>query len=88
MCNNALLMTVYAQNKIDSELRSFTSMHFVKPSECRDLDQVRFYARELGAKLEELESRFNYVPHWAYILLAQYNAALGKMLQARSRKHL
>jgi hypothetical protein len=79
-------MTAQTQNKIDSELRSFTSIHFVKPSECKNLDQVRFYAKELCAKLEELEKRFNYVPRWAYALLAQYNEAQNKMLHIWGRK--
>jgi hypothetical protein len=81
-----LFMNVYVQNQIDLELRSFTTAHFVKPCECRNLDQARFYARELCARLEELEKRFDYVPHWAYALLAQYNTVQHTMLHANAGK--
>lgn len=73
-------MREYECKKIELELKKFTSMNFVKPSECRNLEQIRFYVGELSLKIEELEKRFNYVPAWAYSLLAQYNAAQNSLL--------
>jgi len=67
-------MTEYERKKIELELKSFTSRNFERPSECRNLDQIRFYVGELCTKIQELEGKFNYAPDWAYDLLAQYNA--------------
>ena len=73
-------MTEFERRKIEAELKVFTSKNFERPSDCRNLEQIRFYVRELCQKIEELEGRFNYVPNWAYILLAQYNARQNGML--------
>jgi hypothetical protein len=69
----------YEKRRIELELKAFTSKNFERPSECRNLDQIRFYVRELCIKIEELEDRFNYVPQWAYSLLAQYNSRQNAM---------
>ena len=74
-------MTEYERRKIDAELKIFTSRNFEKPSECKNLDQTRFYIQELCAKIEEYQKRFSYVPSWAYGLLAQYNALQNSMLE-------
>ena len=78
-------MTDYERKKIEMELRSFTSKNFEKPSECRNLEQIRFYVRELCIKIEELEDRFKYVPNWAYALLAQYNDKQNTLLHVEFR---
>lgn len=75
-------MSDYEIKKLEMELKQFTSKNFEKPSRCRNLEQIRFYVRELCLKIEELETRFNYVPSSAYALLAQYNARQNSMLQA------
>jgi hypothetical protein len=67
-------MSDYERRKLEVELKSFTSRNFEKPSVCRNSTQIRFYIQELCSKIEEYKSRFNYVPNWAYGLLAQYNA--------------
>ena len=74
-------MTDYERKKLEAELRYFTTKNFEKPSECRNLDQIRFYVQELCLKIEEYQSKFNYVPNWAYGLLAQYNAKQNNMIQ-------
>jgi hypothetical protein len=78
-------MTPFEQQKIEMELRSFTSRNFERPANCRDLEQVRFYVRELCLKIEEMEMEFDYVPEWAYALLSQYNAKQNMMLQLEFR---
>jgi hypothetical protein len=78
-------MTDYERKKIESELKMFASRNFIKPSECRNLEQIRFYVRELCLKIEELEGRFNYVPGFAYTLLAQYNSMQNGILNTEFR---
>ncbi|QLH31353.1 MAG: hypothetical protein HWD62_01905 [Cyclobacteriaceae bacterium] len=42
--------------------------------------------RELCSKIEEYENRFNYVPGWAYSLLAQYNTVHNNLLYKDFKK--
>lgn len=72
----------YEQKKIEMELRAFTSKNFEKPANCRNLEQIRFYIKELSRKIEEIESKCNYAPEWAYAMLAQYNARQNSFLLA------
>jgi len=74
-------MTEYQRKKLEVELKAFTSRNFQKPSECKNLDQIRFYVQELCLKIEEYQNRFSYVPSWAYGLLAQYNALQNSMIE-------
>lgn len=66
-------MAIFNRKEVDNELAKFTTRNFEKPADCKDLEQIRFYVRELCLKIEELEKRFEYVPSSAYSLLAQYN---------------
>lgn len=79
-------MNDFERKKIEMELRSFTSKNFERPADCRNKEQIRYYIRELGLKIQELEGRCNYVPDWAYSLLAQYNAQQNKMIHMDFRK--
>ena len=74
-------MSNYEMKRLEMELKQFTINNFEKPMQCRNLEQVRFYIKELCAKIEELEMKFNYVPEFAYALLAQYNARQNNLLQ-------
>lgn len=67
------------------ELQTFASKNFEKPSDCKDLDQIRFYVQELCHKIEALKKEFNYVPPCAYQMLSQYNAVQNKILHADFR---
>ena len=78
-------MTDHERKIIETELKNFTSPNFEKPTPCRNLDQIRFYVRELCLKIDELEGNFNYVPQWAYALLAQYNAQQNSIIQLEFR---
>jgi hypothetical protein len=73
-------MGIFDRKKVDSELSNFTSRNFEKPADCKDLEQIRFYVRELCLKIEELEKRFEYVPGTAYTLLAQYNSKQNSII--------
>lgn len=73
-------MALFDRKKVDSELQNFASRNFEKPADCKDLEQIRFYVRELCMKIEELERRFEYVPSSAYSLLAQYNSQQNSII--------
>ncbi len=78
-------MTEYERKKLETELKSFASRNFEKPSECRNLDQIRFYVHELCSMIEQYQNQFNYVPSWAYGLLAQYNAKQNNLIHREFR---
>jgi hypothetical protein len=73
-------MSEFEKKHLERELKEFTARNFVKPSECRNLDQIRFYIRELCVKIEDYRKRFNYVPGTAYLLLSQYNSKQNSLL--------
>ena len=73
-------MSDFERKKIELELKAFTSKNFEKPSECKNLAQIRFYVSELSQKITDLYTSVGYVPEWAYVLLAQYNSAQNKFL--------
>ena len=79
-------MSTFEMKKLDTDLRNFTSRNFESPSNCRNVDQIRFYVRELCIKIEEYESRFNFVPAWAYSLLAQYNMVQNQLIHVEFRR--
>ena len=78
-------MSDFDRKKIEMDLLAFTARNFQRPAECRNLEQIRFYVRELCLKIEELEKRFSYVPNCAYALLAQYNSRQNSMLHTDFR---
>ena len=78
-------MSEFEKRKLEMALKDFTSRNFVRPSDCRDLTQIQFYVRELCLKIEEYESRFNYVPEWAYSMLAQYNLVQNKLIAVHAK---
>jgi len=79
-------MDAVTKHQIESELKSFTSRNFADPSDCRNLEQIRFYIQELCRKIEDLERSFNYVPTSAYQLLARYNAKQNALIHFDFRK--
>ena len=79
-------MSIFEQRKLDVELKNFTSRNFERPSDCRNLSQIRFYINELCVKIEAYEEQFHYVPSLAYTLLAQYNHAQNRILNLNFRE--
>lgn len=73
-------MSIFERNKIESDLKKFTDRNFESPRKCKNPDQIKYYVKELCTKIEECEKRFNYVPNWAYSLLAQYNQIQNEMV--------
>ena len=73
-------MSEFEKKHLEVELKNFTSRNFVRPSDCRNLDQIRFYIAELCIRIEDYKKRFNYVPNAAYALLSQYNSRQNSML--------
>ncbi len=78
-------MSEFEKRKLEADLKNFTTRNFERPGDCRNLDQIRFYVSELCLKIDEYERRFNYVPTWAYALLAQYNMVQNSMLHTQFR---
>jgi hypothetical protein len=78
-------MSDYEKIKLEAELMTFTSKNFVRPNDCKNIDQIRFYIRELCVKIEEYERRFNYVPQSIYSLLSNYNRVQSNMIYAEFR---
>ena len=66
-------MSEFEKKKLEFEFNKFARMNFEKPRNCKNIDQARFYIRELSRKIEEMESNCGYVPDTAYTLLSQYN---------------
>ncbi len=66
-------MTDYERKKIELELKSFIAKNFDRPMACKNLEQIRFYVRELSLKIEALEKEYAFVPDFVFTLLTQYN---------------
>ncbi len=66
--------------ELDMDFRKFTEKNFEKPSKCKNIDQARFYVKELSNIIRDFKERFNYVPNNAYSLLAQYNQIQNRIL--------
>ncbi|MEO5600364.1 MAG: hypothetical protein ABIR06_05495 [Cyclobacteriaceae bacterium] len=80
-------MREFDKKHLESELKNFATKNFVKPSACRNLDQIRYYIGELCLKIEDYKQRFNYVPDTAYSLLAKYNGQQNSMLYKDFIRH-
>ncbi len=78
-------MSPFEQKKIDLEFARFVNVHFDKPRNCRNLDQIRFYVNELSGKIKDFKKNFNYVPDQAYELLSRYNEIQNSMIYAEFR---
>ena len=75
-------MTKFEKKKRAFEFNKFVKMHFEKPSNCKDAQQVGYYIQELSAKIEELKDAWGYVPDEAYRLLHQYSQLHRKLTYA------
>jgi hypothetical protein len=73
-------MTEYEKKCLEMDFQKFAKRHFESPSNCRNLDQIRFYVNELCAKINEYERSYEFVPSHAYALLAQYNHAQNRLI--------
>lgn len=78
-------MSQFEQSQLESDLKRFTDRNFESPSRCKNPEQIRFYVQELCAKIKEYESKFNFVPNWAYSLLSEYNQVQNQMVYIHFR---
>jgi len=78
-------MSDFEKTSIEQDLKIFTSRNFEDPSDCKNLEQIRFYVNELYQKIHELEARFDYAPSWAYTLLARYQAKQNVLIHVQFR---
>jgi hypothetical protein len=79
-------MNDYHRKRIEMEWKEFIHSNFEKPSVCRNLEQIRYYIREITLRMESEKKVHDYVPDWAYGMLAQYNAVQNKILLADFKK--
>ena len=79
-------MSNLERKKLESDFINITRRNFESPSDCRDIHQIRFYIKELCIKISDYECLFNFVPDWAYVLLAQYNLAQNRLIHVDFRK--
>jgi hypothetical protein len=79
-------MSDYEKKKLDADLKKFANRNFELPSNCKNMEQIRFYVRELCQKIDEYQTRFNYVPEWAYEMLVQYNQVQNRILLINFQK--
>lgn len=61
------------QKKIDTGIPNEMSPNEAISASFKNVEEIRFYVRDLCFKIEELENRFDYVPASSYNLLAKYN---------------
>ena len=73
-------MSNFEKRKLEKKFNQFTKRNFEAPRKCKNLDQIRYYMKELSIKIEEFNKQFNYVPQQAYTLLSQYNSLQNKMV--------
>jgi len=73
-------MSTREKKQVDKEFTNFFKRHFVNPKNCNNLEQIRFYVREIGLVIEDFKRRFNYVPSNAYTILSEFNQIQNKMI--------
>jgi len=73
-------MSDFEKKQLEKEFNNFTKKNFEAPRRCKNLDQIRYYVKELSLKMDEFKKRFNFVPQHAYTLLSQYNSLQNKMV--------
>ncbi|MEM6524558.1 MAG: hypothetical protein AAGF85_08820 [Bacteroidota bacterium] len=73
-------MTDFEKKKLEFDFFGFIKKNFVKPRQCKNIDELRFYIKELSDKIEEMKMNHGYVPDSAYQLLADYNRLQNKIL--------
>ena len=61
-----------SRKQAEKEFRRFARRHLLKPRNCRNMDQTRFYIFELQKKIKELKLLYGYVPDAAHLLSSQY----------------
>jgi len=59
--------------KMEDEVLNAPSSSSALSSTVKNVEEIRFYVRDLCFKIEELENVFEYVPASSYDLLAKYN---------------
>ena len=73
-------MTNFEKKKLEFDFLVFFKKNFVKPRQCKNIDELQFYIKELSDKIEEMKGKFNHVPDVAYQLLTEYNQLQNKIL--------
>ncbi|MEM7107396.1 MAG: hypothetical protein AAF519_04150 [Bacteroidota bacterium] len=73
-------MTDFEKKRLEFDFFGFIKKNFAKPRQCKNIDELRFYIKELADKIEDMKVSQGYVPNSAYQLLAEYNRIQNKIL--------
>lgn len=73
-------MSSLEKKRIDRAFQLFAVRNFEKPKRCKNVEQVRFYLKELTETVKKYEDEFSYVPGEAYKLLSEYNSLHNSMV--------
>ena len=73
-------MTDFQRKTLELDFKAFAARNFERPADCKNIEQIQFYIRELCQKIEEYQKQFDYAPDLAYTLLAQYNSKQNSLL--------
>lgn len=76
-------MTGFEKKRLEFDFFGFVKKNFVKPQQCKNIEELQFYVKELSDKIEQMKGRYDYVPEAAYKLLSEYNRLQNKMLFAQ-----
>ena len=75
-----IMETNKSHKRADREFRRFVRRHLVKPGNCRNTDQTRFYISELHKKIKEMKLLYDYIPDNAHLLFTKYHDVHDRMV--------
>ena len=74
------------EKTIEREFKRFAKSMLISPGKCKELDQTRYSIFVLHNKINELNSRFNYVPDHARLLFNEYQSIQDRMIFENYKK--
>jgi len=76
-------MKLEKTRKVGHDISDKMSSNADMPSSFKNVEEIRFYVRDLCFKIEELENIFDYVPASSYNLLAKYHTLQDSSTEKR-----
>ena len=77
-------MSDFERKKQEMEFKAFVASNVIRPTDCRNSEQVRFQLQKLISMMERMRGN-GFIPEQAYMLVAQYNARLNRFLKVEFR---
>ena len=69
-----------SKKRAEKEFNRFVKRHLLKPRNCRNIDQTKFYTYELHKKIKELRLIYGYVPDRAHLMFTEYQNVHDRMV--------